>query len=184
MQIDIKKLTPSLAQDFLGFFDDDAFSDNPDWSGCYCSFFYFGDDEWNERTGSMNRDFSEQAIISGSINGYLAYVDGKPAGWINADRKEAYARLEQNGGDKKVLSIVCFTVSPGHRRKGIAGKLLQAALEGAKREGYEAVEAYPAKEAATDAHNYHGPLELYTKNGFEVAEEKKDNYIVRKRLRL
>ena len=171
-----------MAQDFLGFFDNDAFSDNPDWAECYCCFFYFCNDEWRKRTAEMNRSYAKKAIKYGNMNGYLAFADGKTVGWINADRKEAYARLEQTGGDEKILSIVCFTVTPWHRRKGIASKLLLAAIDGAKQDGYDIIEAYPVKAAKTDAHHYHGPLELYTKNGFEVVSEDDDKWVVRKKL--
>jgi GNAT superfamily N-acetyltransferase len=182
MQVEIKRLAPKLTQDFLGFFDNTAFSDNPDWAECYCCFFYFGDSDWQERSGAMNRTYAEQAIISGGMHGYLAYIDGKPAGWINADNKNAYARLDNQDESEKVLSIVCFTIAPGHRRKGIATALLQAAVEDAAKDGYTVVEAYPAKDAATDAHNYHGPLDLYTKNGWAVVDETENSWVVRKSL--
>ena len=182
MQIDVKKLTPELSGDFLRFFDNDAFSDNPDWAECYCCFFYFDDGEWSRRTAEMNRSHAKKAIKHGDMHGYLAYIEDEPVGWINADDKNAYARLEKDGGQEKVLSIVCFTVTPWHRRKGIAAKLLQAALDGAKKDGYDFAEAYPAKGAETDAHHYHGPLELYTKNGFEVISEEEDKWVVRKKL--
>lgn len=180
MQIEIKRLNPRLAQDFLGFFDNSAFSDNPDWAECYCCFFYFCDEDWSERNGAMNRSYAEQSIISGDMHGYLAYIDGKPAGWINADDKKAYARLSAPRENEKVLSIVCFTIAPRHRRKGVAAQLLLSAIEGAAKDGYTAVEAYPAKNASTDAHNYHGPLEMYTKNGFEIVEENEESWVVRK----
>jgi len=31
----VKELTPSLRDDFLHFFDNVAFADNPEWSDCY-----------------------------------------------------------------------------------------------------------------------------------------------------
>ena len=34
----IKRLSPNLLDDFLYFFDDIAFRDNPEWSHCYCRF--------------------------------------------------------------------------------------------------------------------------------------------------
>lgn len=181
MKVDIKRLTPELADDFLKFFDNDAFSDNPDWAECYCCFFYFKDGEFEERTGKDNRSYAQQAIKDGAMNGWLAYTGGEPVGWINADDKKSHVRLEQTG-EQKVLSIVCFTISPKYRRKGIATELLGAAIDGAIKDGFDYIEAYPAKDAKTDAHNYHGPLELYKKMGFEIAEDKQDNWIVRKYL--
>ncbi len=37
----VKELMPSLRDDFLHFFDNIAFVDNPDWSDCYCSAYHF-----------------------------------------------------------------------------------------------------------------------------------------------
>lgn len=40
MSIEIKALAPELLDDYLAFFDSVAFTDNPDWSGCYCCFYH------------------------------------------------------------------------------------------------------------------------------------------------
>ena len=39
----VKELTPSLRDDFLLFFDNVAFADNPDWGDCYCYTYQFSD---------------------------------------------------------------------------------------------------------------------------------------------
>ena len=36
MPTDIQPLSPKLLPDWLNFFDNIAFVDNPDWSDCYC----------------------------------------------------------------------------------------------------------------------------------------------------
>ena len=41
MSVIIKSLGPELTDDFLYFFDNLAFSDNPEWAGCYCHFYHF-----------------------------------------------------------------------------------------------------------------------------------------------
>jgi len=179
---EIKRLTPKLCGDFLRFFDNDAFSDNPDWAECYCCFFYFRDGEFERRTGEENRSYAEQAIKKGAMNGWLAYSVGEPVGWINVDDKRAYGRLEQTEGAERIMSIVCFTVSPMHRRKGIATALLETAVDGAKQQGFDFIEAYPVKGAETDALNYHGPLELYKRMGFEIVSEDESGWVIRKRL--
>jgi len=182
MNIEVRALCPERTEDFLSFFDNAAFTDNPDWSGCYCSFFYFCDEEFENRTGADNREFAKQAIKEADMNGYLAYADNKPVGWINADSKKSYKRLPKTQADEKVYSVVCFTIAPGYRRQGIAGMLLSAAIEGAQKKGYTCVEAYPVKDAKTDAHNYHGPLELYKRTGFEIVSETEDAWVIRKSL--
>lgn len=182
MDIVIKPLTPALADDYLRFFDDTAFSDNPEWSGCYCCFYHITDG-WEESTAAQNRESAQAMINSGTLNGYLAYIDGEPAGWVNAGPRNGYKRLEDEplpAGDS-VCSVVCFVIAPSLRRKGIATKLLQAAIDGAKGK-YDFIEAYPRKDAHTCAHHYHGPLDMYEKAGFEVVEEKEGYYVVRTKI--
>ena len=42
-----------------------------------------------------------------------------------------------------VWSIVCFFIDREHRRTGVAGTLLEAAVSWAREQGAEVVEAYP-----------------------------------------
>ena len=48
----IWELTPELLDDFLNFFDHDAFADNPVWFGCYCMYYHFMGtvEEWDKRS--------------------------------------------------------------------------------------------------------------------------------------
>ncbi|MCB1701984.1 MAG: hypothetical protein KDI14_14235 [Halioglobus sp.] len=38
--ISVASLSTANESDFFSFFDGDAFSDNPEWSSCYCQCFY------------------------------------------------------------------------------------------------------------------------------------------------
>ncbi len=186
MNIEIKPLAPGLAEDFLRFFDFAAFSDNPDWAGCYCCFYHFGEKEWEARSGEENRAFAKEAIKSGKMRGYLAYLGTEPVGWINANDRGAYKRLEQmedleDGG--RILSVVCFTVAPECRRHGVATKLLAAAVDGAGKDGCDYVEAYPIKNAFTESLCYHGPIEMFKKEDFKTVKETESYRVVRKALK-
>ncbi len=182
MNIEIKALTSALTDDYLAFFDGPAFSDNPDWAWCYCCFFHFTDG-WEQRTGEQNRGFARKAIADGSFNGYLAFLDGEPIGWVNTGSRESYKRIIDRplpeGG--RICSVVCFTISPSHRRQGVASMLLQAAIGGAKGK-YDFIEAYPLKGEQTAAFHYHGPLAMYEAAGFEVVSENDEYYVVRKKV--
>ena len=185
----IECLTPTRADDFLRFFDDVAFSDNKEWSECYCQFYYYANEDkaWENITGAENRKNTAERIENGSMSGYLAYLDGKVAGWCNAGRKTMYTRLMGDERltdvvDDKIMSIVCYIIAPDLRRKGIARKLLQRVCEDAKKEGYAFVEAYPRLGSLTCAEHYHGPLELYIKEGFSVHKELGSLDIVRLKL--
>lgn len=39
VDIEIRRLGKETKDDFLRFFDKDAFTDNPEWDGCYCQFY-------------------------------------------------------------------------------------------------------------------------------------------------
>ncbi|MFX0180999.1 MAG: GNAT family N-acetyltransferase, partial [Candidatus Hodarchaeota archaeon] len=75
MDIIIKALQPDLIDDFLNFFDNIGFVDNPDWAGCYCQFYHVEGSrkKWAERTKEQNRDSSKALITSGKMKGFLAY---------------------------------------------------------------------------------------------------------------
>jgi ribosomal protein S18 acetylase RimI-like enzyme len=183
-EILVKPLTADNAEDFLGFFDSDAFSDNPDWAGCYCCFFHFATGVWEKRCGADNRAYAKEAIQQGKMRGYIAYDGGKPVGWVSANDRDAYAHLGTYvtlPAGENILSVVCFTVSPRHRSRGIATRLLNEAVWRALGR-YEYVEAYPHKDASSAAHCYHGPLSMYTNAGFAIVYETQTYWVVRKRV--
>ncbi|HEY3522316.1 MAG TPA: GNAT family N-acetyltransferase, partial [Candidatus Limnocylindrales bacterium] len=75
---------------------------------------------------------------------------------------------------RPVWSIVCFVVSRRARRRGIAARLLDAAVEYARSQGAPALEAYPVDTTEgrpTAATLYTGPLSTFLRAGFIVARE-------------
>ena len=78
--IQIKALSSELLGDYLRYFDNDAFSDNPRWASCYCHFSQapHKTEKWSERTADQNRAAVSKMIAGGLMCGYLAYDDGKP----------------------------------------------------------------------------------------------------------
>lgn len=190
MEIKIKPIQPELIDDFLYFFDNIAFADNPDWGVCYCHFHHFNGkiEEWIKRTGEENRNASKQLILSRKMNGYLAYLENHPVGWCKADLKKNFPMLLQDKEldipfDGKLGAVVCFIIAYEYRRQGIARKLLQYICSDFKDQDYDCIEAYPRKgNKLSDAHHYHGPLSLFNSEGFLIFKEYKKFYIVRKYL--
>ncbi len=193
MPIEVHPLERERLADYLQFFDRAAFTDNPEWAGCYCLFYHVPEHEWEKRSGAQNREGAASLVRDGGLAGFLAYEGGNPVGWCNANRKDRYALLggspelwEPGEDGSRTLSVVCFVIAPGHRRRGIARMLLSAACSAAcsvaQARGLERVEAYPRKKARTAAEHYHGPLELYLSQGFVVHRELPDSWIVRRPL--
>lgn len=193
MNIDIKRLSPGLAEDYIEFFDNRAFSDNPEWSACYCVFFHWNDEyeksaqEPGVDIHDYNRNLARKFIHQGTLKGYLAYVDGVVMGWCNANDKSAYETLSREqrpdlweDDSRKIKSVTCFTIAPEMRRKGLSTAMLKRVCEDAAEDGYKIVEAYPRKRFPEMNKNYHGPYPLYEKAGFEIYKELEKESIVRK----
>lgn len=182
----IRELTPDLLDDFLRFFDRDAFTDNPEWADCYCMepFFTGTDDEWD---APRNRAAIRGLIRGRQAQGLLAYVEGRPVGWCNATPRPAltgYNRWPEYRTDdpERVGAIACFVIAPAFRRRGVARALLDAACDKFRRRGLAYAEGYPARAEASDAAAYHGPLALYLAAGFTPYREEEEFTIVRRAL--
>ncbi|UCC21103.1 MAG: GNAT family N-acetyltransferase [Promethearchaeota archaeon] len=185
MDFKIKTLTSDTLDDFLYFFDSVAFSDNPEWATCYCHFYHFQgtNEQFFRRTAKENREASKALILSGKMNGFIAYFDNKPIGWCNINSKDNYAKIPYERKNKvKIASIICFVVAPAYRKQGIAKQLLNFACSNSIYRGYDLIEAYPRKgENLSDAHSYRGPISLYISEGFSIYKEFKDYYVVHKK---
>jgi GNAT superfamily N-acetyltransferase len=185
----IHPVTESRLDDWLAFFDHDAFVGTPQWADCYCLEPHVrdpgdeGDDDaprWQD-----NRDAMLTRLRDGRAFGYLAYVDGRAAGWVNAAPRSCYAlyRLGANAepADDDVIGVSCFIIAPPYRRHGVAAALLDRVLADAGTRGVRWVEAYPFNEAHTgDAPNFRGPRSLYDERGFSEVERRARDTVVRR----
>ena len=192
MQISVCKLTPELLDDWLSYFDKDAFSDNDEWCGCYCMCYHWDENLDEQRAWDCDGDCAEfnrqqaiKLINSGRMQGYLAYVEGKVVGWCNSNDKKSYknvnfdiAEIPDKG--EKIKSIVCFSVAPNYRGSGVAIALLEYVCKDATAEGFDLIEAYPFKH--NENHSYHGPIEMYKKNGFKACQQIEECMVYRKSL--
>lgn len=170
MKLEIFPVSADNVQHYLDFFDNRAFCDNPDWAGCYCLFNHFAgsNEAWMARAAALNRAEAERMICEGSLKGYLAYAEGKAAGWCNVNDKQAYPRFAAIGedGDAHVCAATCFVIDPAHRRQGVARALLQQACADYALRGYDYMESYPVIGDGTCAAHYHGHPAMYESEGF------------------
>ena len=193
MNLVIRALTYELLDDYLDFFDNIAFSDNKEWSECYCREFHWDSnlEEKAKLSKKGGRDYAIEFIRDNIIQGYLAYLNDSVVGWCNANDKNGFSKLVERKGlwegvdhDTKVKAVVCFLIAPEFRGKGIATQLLDRVCKDALADGYEYIEAYPHK-GETDIYvNHHGPDALYEKFGFELHKDMKRDSVVRKYLSL
>lgn len=181
----IRPLIPSLLRDYLGFFDHDAFADNPDWASCYCHFYYARHDQkdWEKRDGPENRQAVSQLIQAGKMHGYLAYDGDQVIGWCNAGLRKNIPNIPVTDGRpdaEDIGVIVCINIAPAYRGQGVATQLLGAALAGLRAQGVKMVEALPRNDTQSNASNYHGPLAMYLNAGFTPVQELDRFTVVRK----
>jgi GNAT superfamily N-acetyltransferase len=189
MNLTIKPLTLELADDFFDFFDNRAFSDRKA-AFCYCTWFHFdcSIEEHYKHGQEAMRNQAMEYIAAKKLNGYLAFADGVSVGFCNADDKENYKRIKKeiltdNDEPRRIKSIVCFTIAPEFRGKGIASALLLKVIDDAKTEGYFAVESYPQLHDEHNPFDYAGPIRLFEKSGFIKAAKKDKTIIMQKGLR-
>ena len=190
--VEIHPVTEDRIDHWLSFFDHDGFADNAAWAACYCSEPHLlergaAPEDVEVRHWSRNRATMVELLQSGRSFGYLAYVAGRAAAWVNASKRSEYALYRLGSGaapaDGDVVGVSCFVVAPPYRRHGLAAMLLARVLADAPGRGVAWVEAYPPNDGREDdAGNFRGPPSLYQANGFEPVEERERYTVMRRHL--
>lgn len=196
MTIKIQGLNSNMASKYIDFFENRAFSDGNINKGCYCVWHHWTEKHEYERSqlpveerSFCKRNYAIELIEHNKLHGFVAYCDDDIIGFCNADLKDNYFRFNKennpaswSGIDKndKVFAIVCFTIAPDYRGKGIAKELLTYACEYAKKNGYDYIESYPA-EGEFNSNNCCGNRSMYEAQGFVIININ-DGIIARKKL--
>lgn len=90
-----------------------------------------------------------RAIVeTGPAAGLLAYDGKEPVGWCALSARADLPVLDRSRYLKPVdtlpvWSLSCFYVKRGHRRQGLTGVLVAAAVDHARNAGAIAIEVYP-----------------------------------------
>jgi ribosomal protein S18 acetylase RimI-like enzyme len=193
MSIEIRKLTPDLAEEYAYFFDTTPHNDEDNGVKCYCVTWRSGgwNDEGNDHWFPAREERRERAIgfVKDSyIQGYLAYNGDKIVGFCNAnadcqgciDYLRNYWPIEEYRADIKVKSIFCFVIAPEMQRKGIATLLVEKICKDAIDDGFDFVEAYADINIEKAAR---GPFKMYEKCGFIIYAEREGHVVMRKILK-
>jgi GNAT superfamily N-acetyltransferase len=88
-------------------------------------------DRWGERTALENFNLRQNLLDGEIYDGYLLYVDGKPAAWCQLGQRDRLAKLVQQLElelDSEIWAITCFLVVPSFRHQGLATYLLKEVL--------------------------------------------------------
>jgi GNAT superfamily N-acetyltransferase len=182
----VHPMTEDRIDDWLRFFDQDAFADNPDWASCYCLEPHVpATPDLPERAWRDTRAAVAGRLRSGTTFGYLAYVGERPVGWVNASFRSDYGlyRLVDRGGPESrlVIGVSCFVIAPPFRRHGVASALLDRVIEDAPARGASWIEGYPHnKPEPSDAGHFRGPRSMYEARGFQPVEVRERDTVVRR----
>jgi len=195
MNIEIRKLTPEQAEDYVRFFDVTPHYENEADYKCYCVHWCSDKVKGNPwpSTPEERRVKALQRVQEGNIQGYFAYSGDKIVGWCNAitkvDVKDNLGWMHNNHGvpveyraGENGKFIFCFAIAPEVQRMGVATQLLEYVCQDAAAEGFAFVEGFANKQFADKANEYSGPLAMYEKCGFNIHAEQGGKVVVRKAL--
>ena len=156
---------------------------------CWCTWWRQKGSEFSrgvEQLGAPNRALLEQMTREGHQPGLIAYRDGLPVGWISVGPRPEYGRVIRSPSlgpgrhnpeatDSSVWSVVCFWMPRRERGKGLATKLLRAAVDHAQAAGARVLEAYPVDTAGgrrPEPNLFTGTLAMFTRIGFTEVERR------------
>jgi len=158
-------------------------------NGCWCMYWRIGP-RYRDRPREENKHDLRQLAASRPSPGLLAFDGGVPVGWCELAPRADLGWLAHTGhlqplDDLPVWSIPCFYVRRTHRRRGVMGALIEAAVAVASSAGAPALEACPV-DTATPGHTgnlFPGTVAAFARHGFHVvARRKPDRPVMRRYL--
>jgi len=135
-------------------------------------------EEWGGRSAEQNCRLREELFERGEFDGYIQYEDGEPIAWCQVGPRDRLAKLVRTFDlepDPTTWAITCFLVIPGHRRSGVASRLLAAVLADLPSRGARRVEAVPRRPVAgkelDELDLWNGAEQMFLRAGFELVKE-------------
>jgi GNAT superfamily N-acetyltransferase len=197
MNLEIKYLTPNLIPAYLDFFDNRAFADTDSNGPCYCTSPMQTSEEIDQMVSEFAGDVkgtirlhAVKMLSEGGIHGYLAFNGDTVIGWCNARDMSEYVKnryqfvpdFAREIAIGKTMSVVCFSIAPEYRGKGVSTALLERVVNDAKTEGFKTVEGYAHIRKEQYDMDFKGPTRLYEKLGFVPIAEQDGVIVMRKTL--
>lgn len=139
--------------------------------------------EWERRKGEPNKAAFRALVDSNTPLGMLAFLNDDPVGWCAVGPRETLPSLARSRilaplDEQPVWSVTCFFVARPYRKRGVALKLLQAAVDYARSQGARIIEGYPTETrqpSVPDVFAFMGPTSLFHKAGFREAARRSKN---------
>ena len=172
LRLEVKPLTPARWKDLERLFGEKGAR-----AGCWCMFWRLEKGErFDDVKGATAKRRFKALVQKGDAQGLLAYLDGKPVGWLTHGPRRSFPKLDRapslvcDDADE-VHSVPCFFIAPEARGKKVATALLNEAVLTLKKQGAKVLEGYPVKpprpnEKIPAAFAYTGTVPLFEKAGF------------------
>lgn len=146
--------------------------------GCWCMLWRVPSTGayWTAHKGDANRLSFKALVETGVAQGCLAFDGDSPVGWCAFGPKNDFAYFSRSRSLPKtatqgIYAVTCFFIASRHRRQGLAGQLLNAAVRLARERGARSIEGYPSIAAANGvlpaAFAHTGVPQLFARAGFE-----------------
>lgn len=107
-------------------------------------------------------------VEAGIPVGILGYYQDTPAAWCSIAPRETYRPLggiAAASSSERVWSLACFFLRRDLRGRGLARRLLRAAIDHAADQGATVVEAYPV-DPESPSYRFMGFVEMFADAGF------------------
>jgi GNAT superfamily N-acetyltransferase len=176
-------LTPDRWADFEALF-----GEHGAYGGCWCMWWRITRSQFAKERGDGNRRAMRALVTSGTVPGILGYRGTAAVGWCSVAPREQFGSLNRSPvlkriDDRPVWSIVCFFVAKPYRDQGLTQALIRGAIDYARTNGAEIVEAYPTppKEGRLPpVSSYMGIPAMFHQAGFiECARPSKSKRVMR-----
>jgi ribosomal protein S18 acetylase RimI-like enzyme len=175
--LQIKSLSPDMANQFTSYLSEMDFSHAEHWHFCYCQYYHIdcSSAAWRQRTAEQNKALAVQNIESGLMRGLVALAGEQMVGWVNVNDVNNYALLKRDEELQKFpgrsAMVVCFVIHPEYRGKGLANKMLAEAVEISRQEGFDRIIGRPFLWSAHPLRQYHGLPKMFEDLGFKEVSE-------------
>jgi GNAT superfamily N-acetyltransferase len=129
---------------------------------------------WGDRSSADNLALRQTLFRQGIHDGYLLFADGVLAGWVQAWKRNAFAKLATQFGvaaADDAWMIGCVLILPEFRAQGVAREALSLIVDDLRLRGAKSIDAFPKRGAAEAGELWNGPESTYAKLGFVVVRD-------------
>ena len=183
-RIHIEPVTPDRWDDLLALF-----GPNGAYSHCWCTWWMLPARSFDSAPADERKAMLQALVAEGAEPGIIAYSEDEPVGWVAVGPRERYVRMMSARArvygplddDEPGWVVNCFYISRPHRRRGVAGALLDGAVAFAFGRGASHVVGHPIDvkgDGPGAAALFVGTLALFVSAGFEVVEQRGDRPVV------